>query len=95
MKFPCLLQLKLFDCLNLAWNKSTSNSHLRIQLLCFCNRIFLCSKRLGIGKKKSFDVQEELTSAHHSLGRMERELWAAEDKIGPRKRVANPWQVNV
>ena len=42
----------------------------------------------------SFDVQEDLTSSHHSLGRMERELWAAEDKNGSRKRVANPWQVN-
>jgi len=41
------------------------------------------------------EMEEELTSAHHSLGRMERELWAAEDKIGPRKRVANPWQVGV
>ena len=41
-----------------------------------------------------FDVQEELTSAHNSLGRFERELWDAEDKNGPRKRNANVWQVN-
>jgi len=41
------------------------------------------------------EMEEELTSAHHSLGRMERELWAAEDKNGSRKMVANPWQVGV
>jgi len=41
------------------------------------------------------EMEEELTSSHHSLGRMERELWAAEDKNGSRKRVANPWQVGV
>ena len=37
--------------------------------------------------------QEDLKSAHNSLGRMERELWAAEDKNGPRRKAANPWQV--
>jgi len=41
------------------------------------------------------EMEEELTSSHHSLGRMERELWAAEDKNGSRKMVANPWQVGV
>ena len=37
--------------------------------------------------------QEDLKSAHNSLGRMERELWAAEDKNCPRRKAANPWQV--
>ena len=55
----------------------------------------LNSARLDNGGKKSYDVQEEITSAHNSLGRMGRELWAAEDKNGSQKRVANPWQVNV
>jgi len=41
------------------------------------------------------EMEEELTSSHHSLGRMERELWAAEDKNGSRKKVGNPWQVGV
>lgn len=41
------------------------------------------------------EMEEDLTSSHHSLGRMERELWAAEDKNGSRKKVANPWQVGV
>ena len=40
-----------------------------------------------------FTFQEDLRSAHNSLGRMERELWAAEDKNGPRRKAANPWQV--
>ena len=41
------------------------------------------------------EMEEELTSAHQSLGRKERELWDAEDKNGPRKKNANPWQVNI
>ena len=65
-------------------------SHSNIRILCYCYRILHCSRKVV----KSYDVQEELTSAHHSLGRMERELWAAEDKNGSRKMVANPWQVS-
>lgn len=41
------------------------------------------------------EMEEDLKSAHNSLGRMERELWAAEDKNGPRRKGANPWQVGV
>ena len=40
-----------------------------------------------------FTFQEDLRSAHNSLGKMEREEWAAEDKNGPRRKAANPWQV--
>ena len=40
-----------------------------------------------------FTFQEDLRSAHNSLGKMEREVWAAEDKNGPRRKAANPWQV--
>jgi len=41
------------------------------------------------------EMEEDLKSAHNSLGRMERELWAAEDKNCPRRKAANPWQVGV
>jgi len=41
------------------------------------------------------EVEEDLKSAHNRLGRMERELWAAEDKNCPRRKAANPWQVGV
>ena len=41
------------------------------------------------------DSQEDLNSARNALGRMERELWAAEDQNGPRKRSANTWQVKI
>jgi len=41
------------------------------------------------------EMEEDLNSRHNALGRMERELWAAEDKNGPRRKAANPWQVGV
>ena len=39
-------------------------------------------------------MQEDLNSAHNALGRKERELWATEDENGPRRKAANPWQVD-
>jgi len=41
------------------------------------------------------EMEEDLNSAHNALGRRERELWATEDKNGPRRKAANPWQVGV
>jgi len=41
------------------------------------------------------EMEEDLKSARNSLGKMEREVWAAEDRNGPRRKAANPWQVGV
>ena len=54
---------------------------------------FLLAFRIHYKRSFFSTVQEDLKSAHNSLGRMERELWAAEDKNGPRRKGANPWQV--